>query len=556
MKRTKLKRYNQIRRRKSRRLPVVLSVIAGILIIAAGFTYFRLWNRPVAFEVKNTQASFPLTTPQKLEDFEYLWSMLDQAFPYFEVKERMLNYSWRDQKASFEAMIRETPDDLGYYNTLSTILTRLQNGHTGIIPPSSYFSSYKDLYEGLTPWGQVFGSEDVEKMYSYWNTVVKDEDTYYVPVSFKYVEGNYYADKKSVLSNKSLEDYGVKPGSKLITVNGAAVDEYVKTLMDSRILRYDDKRDKLKLDRLTIKSTGPLSFEMETPTGSKSTVMLYPEAYSTTGGSNQAKPEHLFTAEILEEGSSAYLSLPSLASSYVDKDSKALKTFLSSVSGYETLIIDIRGNGGGSTSYWMNNIVPLLTKEKLESKNYLLFRDSDYLEPFIRNKMLFGFYGLKPLSEFAPKEGMEGKYFGGQSGKYDDMTYTVKPKSPVGFNGKIYLLVDGYVYSSAEALAAFSKETGWATLVGTHTGGDGIGYDPAALVLPQSGLIVRFPLEMGLNPDGSVNEEFCTQPDVYVEQTYEDFINGVAAGAENLSAKERISYDTVLKTVLEMARGN
>jgi len=44
--------------------------------------------------------------------------------------------------------------------------------------------------------------------------------------------------------------------------------------------------------------------------------------------------------------------------------------------------------------------------------------------------------------------------------------------------------------------------------------------------LPNSGLIVRFPGEMGLNPDGTVNEEVKTIPDVYVEQPGKIFRSG------------------------------
>ena len=63
-----------------------------------------------------------------------------------------------------------------------------------------------------------------------------------------------------------------------------------------------------------------------------------------------------------------------------------------------------------------------------------------------------------------------------------------------------------------------------ATLVGTTTGGDGIIADPALMLLPNSGIIIRFSSCMGLNPDGTANEEYHTTPDIYVEQSFEDFL--------------------------------
>lgn len=85
------------------------------------------------------------------------------------------------------------------------------------------------------------------------------------------------------------------------------------------------------------------------------------------------------------------------------------------------------------------------------------------------------------------------------------------------FKGKIYLLVDRGVYSAAEAFSAFSKATGFAKLIRTTTGGDGVGYTPILFVLPNSRLVVAIPSCMGINPDGTANEETCTSPDIYID---------------------------------------
>lgn len=92
-------------------------------------------------------------------------------------------------------------------------------------------------------------------------------------------------------------------------------------------------------------------------------------------------------------------------------------------------------------------------------------------------------------------------------------TLTVEP-SGAGFGGQIWLLVSDSVYSSAEAFTVFCKDTGFAAIVGTPTGGDGIGIDPVYLALPHSGILVRFSALFGLNPDGSGNEEYGTTPDL------------------------------------------
>lgn len=86
------------------------------------------------------------------------------------------------------------------------------------------------------------------------------------------------------------------------------------------------------------------------------------------------------------------------------------------------------------------------------------------------------------------------------------------------FQGKIWMLVSGNVYSSSEWAAMVSKSTGFATLVGTQTGGDGIGTDPVPVVLPNSGLIVRYSPIYGVTQQGYGSEEYGTTPDILSDE--------------------------------------
>lgn len=64
----------------------------------------------------------------------------------------------------------------------------------------------------------------------------------------------------------------------------------------------------------------------------------------------------------------------------------------------------------------------------------------------------------------------------------------------------------------------FCKNTGFATLVGTTTNGDGGIADPLLFALPNSGLVVRFSVFYGLNEDGSGNEANGTEPDIVISE--------------------------------------
>ncbi len=539
---------------KKKCMKAVLKVL-GTLLILSGIIglvlYTQFWNPPVQVSVKN-EGEFPLTSQQRVEDFEYLYGLLEESFPYFEVKKRQYDYDWLSQKERFIERIEQVGSDKEFYSVLNEILMLIQNGHTGIIAPGQEFDEYKNLYAGFQPWSQVFGSDRVGACYDYWATLINESDPSSIPIAFRYVEGHYYASKNLINSN-----LGIPLGAQLLQIGGVEVDRYISDQTNKRLLKYDSLREKFKLNLFAIHTNKETELTYRLADGKVVTELFKPYLPGNMGSTGDTLPQHLFSTEILEEGKIAYLKLPSFSSSYVEKDGEGIRTFLTQISHYPNLIVDIRGNGGGSTNYWMNKIVPLLTDTKLSTNNYLIFRDSSYLKPFIKHKMFTSYLGLKPLRELNLGQGNPQDYFGDDKGLYEVLNYTIKPINPVGFKGKITLLVDDYVYSSAEAFAVFAKASGWATLVGTRTGGDGIGFDPVSVALPNSGLVVRYPAEMGLNPDGSINEEVATMPDIYVEPSYQDFMSQIQSQsklAQKLSVKESLPYDTILRTAVELAQ--
>ncbi len=75
-------------------------------------------------------------------------------------------------------------------------------------------------------------------------------------------------------------------------------------------------------------------------------------------------------------------------------------------------------------------------------------------------------------------------------------------------------MVDGAVFSAAEGMASFMKHSGSATLIGEQTGGDGITLGIINDVMPHSGLVFTYTNTLGYAPDGSINEEKRTLPDI------------------------------------------
>ncbi|HII4499264.1 TPA: S41 family peptidase [Clostridium perfringens] len=226
------------------------------------------------------------------------------------------------------------------------------------------------------------------------------------------------------------------------------------------------------------------------------------------------------TTKDIVEGKIGYIYIPQMISYYnMGNDIELIDEYLNNIKEYQALIIDIRGNGGGDSYYWISYLVPKLIDKVYENTNYSFWKDGEIINNYLKKskvKYSTGFGEVKDLDTTKlvnlPVEVKEDfKY-------YSKNTMEISPsEDSIKFKGNIYMLVDKLVYSSSEAFASFAKQTGFATLIGERTGGDGIGSDPLLHMLPNSGYIFRFSKDMGTTADGTSSEEFKTEPDYLIE---------------------------------------
>src|SRR3989339_134627 len=224
---------------------------------------------------------------------------------------------------------------------------------------------------------------------------------------------------------------------------------------------------------------------------------------------NNPKPNYYDS--IIDHKKIAIMSISSFNMFKVDKEKVLISNFLYEIKDCKYLIIDIQENGGGSTKYWQDNIVSQIIKEPIVTTTYPIIKDGEinrrfYHHFFERAKL------LNPGDEFSnlSPELLSDNYY------YQVWRDTIFPKNPIGYDGEIYLLVSKKVFSSSEGFAQFCKTTNWATVVGEQTGGDGVGSDPAIVILPESGIFISYPSLIGLNHSGSLNAEEKTVPDIEI----------------------------------------
>lgn len=84
----------------------------------------------------------------------------------------------------------------------------------------------------------------------------------------------------------------------------------------------------------------------------------------------------------------------------------------------------------------------------------------------------------------------------------------------------IVLLIDGNVFSTADGLAKYFKRTGFATLIGEDTKGEGDGLTPIEIKLKTGiNVSISLPVEAPINELGEIDyTKYNTKPDIYCKE--------------------------------------
>ena len=218
-----------------------------------------------------------------------------------------------------------------------------------------------------------------------------------------------------------------------------------------------------------------------------------------------------YSDTLIQNGEIAIMEIQSFNYQRIEKDKEKIFSLFNKIENCKYLIIDIQENSGGSVKYWKENIVERLINDTVVYTSIPVIKDGPvnrtFYESFFAKALLLN---KTEVLQKIPDELLSDAYYI----KYEKDT--ISPRAPINFNGRIFLLVSKKVFSSAEGFAQFCKTTGWATVVGERTGGDGIGSDPALIILPESGILMSFPSLVGLNHNGSLNSEEKTIPDIVI----------------------------------------
>lgn len=371
-----------------------------------------------------------------------------------------------------------------------------------------------------------------------------------VPFYFRWLGGRMF------VSRSFANDPRIRPGTEVLAINGTPVARILKRLLT--VARADGGNDAKRVAYLEVQGADRYeAFDVYYPLffPSKRTTMVLrirdraanlpidvevrpltheERLASMRKDANEEGP--FFEFRLLDEGL-GYLRMPSWALYNTKWD---WKTFLAetferlAASGATDLVIDIRGNEGGSdvgdviVSHLISSAVPrqaVHRRVRYRKVPEALLPYLDTWDPSFRD-----------WGSSATEDGQG--FFKLRRDADDDFASLIQPARP-RYAGRTWVLVGATNSSATFEFADVVQRNHLATLVGQPTGGNQRGINGGAfffLRLPHSGLELDLPL-IGLFPDGR-RPDAGLQPEIFVTPAANDL-------AENRDAE----METVRKLV-------
>ncbi|MDR2011394.1 MAG: hypothetical protein LBQ22_13020 [Bacteroidales bacterium] len=369
-----------------------------------------------------------------------------------------------------------------------------------------------------------------------------------------YNNGNYYFlqeikfySKSRVENKKLIFDYTdtIFAGSKLTHINNIEIDEYIMkySRFYDNSLRWDKNMNKF----YSYYVFGDLNKKNDIYTIEYQNIPkeVKRQNIAIDGGGNTDKEEgnaFLLCKNIL------YIRIPEMNYQCLNSIQKDLKK-IKKGKNLEAVIIDVRGNIGGSDLVWMELLSDIINEEIIEVNVKLASKKSKESKEYI--KSIFSISNIEQFAEdnsiFICEDTMFNTIYGNN--------ISIEPsEQTIKHSGKIFILKDFFSYSSALSLVSFTSNNNLKErfkVVGTYTElFGGRGFDPALFILPNSRII--FQIEPVIDVTNIKNMEDILQDivDIEVNQNLEDWINEINYKGKRYGKKYLLNNDSYIREIL------
>jgi hypothetical protein len=482
-----------------------------------------------------------LSREEMYADFDTLVKIIREADPQLEVIRQVTG---KDILAEIMAL-RPSIDTItrfpSYYKLVAKALHITQDEHHHIIyceredndcaEPSNYYVN--DTIKELS----VLMTEELWKNRKLWSF---RELTL---MGLLYINGNYYF-AQDLMDAKNKEIIIFPKGTRVLKINGTDIDTYVVTVAENigSHLRWDALRKKYyaKFD-MSINRKENVTINAVLPTGEIKDIYLYsdkPMHYAGTKSTDTEDPKVIYFAN----DNILYIHI-------IEMDMEQLPFYTEEITKMkhrkiEKVIIDIRGNTGGSDRVW-HEVLASIVDKPVTARQTLLFKHTPTVITYL-NKIRG-----KSMSYTGTNNTLVGKDT--LICLVDEIDTIAPAANSIAYAGNIYVLADERSFSSAGAFISICNKVERLISVGKATGNiSGRGINPFIFSLPHSKLMFRLLAAIeGIYSD-NIEDYYHDNREIYVEPSVEEVLLEFNWEKERYGEEYLFTYDSTFKKVLEL----
>jgi len=557
---------------------IILANVAVLLLVffILVLPFIKLFSKMdyVTKDTGENLISTEMTQEQKLKDFDYMYDIVCLENPQKELMEQAYGISYDDIYTRYRDLALNAESDYEYFSYLGCFLSVLPGCHNYMGLPD-YNNNAVNASFSLS---EEYGTQEF-KDYAYsWKEEFRDDVEKYLDcnfIGFIYVNGAYYGMIPGNDKMKYCDEY---VNGTMISFDGKDPKDICFDVFERYTPAYDGINDCFFRDYLIFNdSMGEKhTAEVLLSDGNIVTVDLYddpgydyafldapktyPELFSDADNSSGSSSDD--SEKVTDVMSSDYV--PATYSIATDPERKLVyvnSTECRSSEGArlvsdltkaleetdaDTVILDIRANKGGDSSFVNEQLLPVLFSHDVNYEATVYGGRNDCTKRFY-GAVTYGLLNvlLYHQSGFSTK----GDYF------YYSETFNVKGNAAKDY--KIYVLTSFNTFSSGDIMTRVCKEYDNCVVIGTNTGGEGVSGTILQSYLPESHFM--FAYASTVNTDFPEDSFLGTEPDIYIPYTVEEYQARLELhnqGIRQNSYEVRQQWDQTLQQVLEMAEND
>lgn len=497
----------------------------------------------------NSKEDLPkISYPEMLSEHDSLVSYIKQTSPviYYNKEVRHIDFSQYARELKKKITPKTTMGE--YLQIIKKTLNVAQDGHT-----SQLNSTLLDIVKKYWIPAKLvsFDSASTVNMYEY---VKYLKEAYYAKpeLNLTYTSGEYYN-----LFAFSYKGKSYPSGMKLLSCNGKNIHDFVKTLTALvSPLRWDRVRNRVYDENFywpaEIYKNGMLRLVFadknenrhQLNIGKQDTVTYHTKKKNEYGYFSQTDTviTHYF-----EKAGVFYAKIPAMREELGDTIKRRM------VAAFyrhkvKSIVIDIRGNGGGSDNTY-SKFLSKIVQDTLKKKVVVARNFSSYIQAHYHiNKDSVSKSATYTFDPGVPTLKSGNMYFIRQ-----DFDFVVPDSVTLPFDGKIYVLQDKFIYSSASNLSSLAKNSEQLVSIGeTPDLLGGLQASTLMIMLPYSKFIFRVEPQIDLTDIKRVDDIFQNHVEYPVQYTIEHLYLRTTT-KEDIYGKDFLQkHDPMFAKVLEL----